>query len=265
MISLYKCPVCNIRLTEAKVEFFCPNNHHFDIAKEHYVNLLLPNQKASKEPGDNKEMLIARRAFLETGHYNPLIAEIIAGAQQIINPKTILDIGCGEGTYTNAFALAFKSGILYAMDIAKPAIQMAAKKYNAINFCVASAARLPYLDKGFDLVISIFAPYEIAEIKRILNPGGVFILVGPGPQHLQELAAIVYAKVAPHKMDLPNLEAFKLVSQTELNYSINLAANEIINLWKMSPYYWHTKADTTSEIATLKKVTADFKINAYQI
>ena len=43
--------------------FNCIQGHSFDIAREGYVNLLLPNQKHSKSPGDSKDMMESRRSF----------------------------------------------------------------------------------------------------------------------------------------------------------------------------------------------------------
>ncbi len=48
----------------------CAENHQFDCAKEGYVNLLPVQHKRSKDPGDNAEMMQARRQFLDAGHYH---------------------------------------------------------------------------------------------------------------------------------------------------------------------------------------------------
>lgn len=66
----YQCPLCNQTLIKTDSTLRCTNNHSFDFAKEGYVNLLPVQQKNSKQPGDSLEMVQARRAFLETGHYS---------------------------------------------------------------------------------------------------------------------------------------------------------------------------------------------------
>jgi len=73
-MSTLICPFCQSELlaTEHK-SYACENNHNFDLSKEGYLNLLPVNQKSSKDPGDNKMMISARREFLELGHYDPLI------------------------------------------------------------------------------------------------------------------------------------------------------------------------------------------------
>ena len=80
----------------------------------------------------------ARRAFLDAGHYQPL-RDAIAERLRHYAPTDLLDIGCGEGYYTHAFAaIASRS---WGLDVSKPAIRAAAKRYPQVNFCVASSQR----------------------------------------------------------------------------------------------------------------------------
>ncbi|MBV9230780.1 MAG: rRNA (guanine-N1)-methyltransferase, partial [Chloroflexi bacterium] len=101
---LLACPVCGAQFGSADKTLRCANGHSFDIAREGYVNLLL-----KKLPGDSKEMLVARRNFLERGCYRPLsdaINELVygclreqQGASDEAETANILDAGCGEGYY----------------------------------------------------------------------------------------------------------------------------------------------------------------------
>jgi len=78
----------------------CENGHSFDYAKEGYVHLLPVQLKKSLHPGDDKKMVMARRAFLAEGYYDfmrkALLEEISKHTHQ-----SLLDLGCGEGFYTN--------------------------------------------------------------------------------------------------------------------------------------------------------------------
>jgi len=69
---IFICPVCLSALTRTERSYVCEKGHVYDISKEGYVNLLLANQKNSREPGDSKEMLDARKSFLNKGYYKPL-------------------------------------------------------------------------------------------------------------------------------------------------------------------------------------------------
>jgi len=70
--KIFICPVCSSPLTLAAGAYSCGNRHSYDISKEGYVNLLLANQKQSRDPGDSKEMLDARKSFLNRGYYKSL-------------------------------------------------------------------------------------------------------------------------------------------------------------------------------------------------
>src|SRR5882724_7875626 len=97
-VSLLACPFCQGALEEMGKSLVCPNRHSFDIAREGYVNLL-----RKKLPGDTREMLVARRAFLERGFYQSLSDVlnqlVVTRIQEMEQAVYILDAGCGEGYY----------------------------------------------------------------------------------------------------------------------------------------------------------------------
>ena len=63
------CPNCRKPLLEEEKRWICPEGHSFDKAREGYVNLLF---RHGGTHGDNREMVLARRKFLDSGHYLPL-------------------------------------------------------------------------------------------------------------------------------------------------------------------------------------------------
>src|SRR4051812_16725214 len=142
---MWRCPVCHGPLREAERTWRCGEGHTYDVAKEGYVNLLITHQRRQREPGDSVEMLRARRAFLEAGHYAPLrdaLAERVPGG-------SVLDVGCGEGYYTRAVDTEVdraQAGV-WGVDIAKEAVRLAARRGGpGHRFAVASAYDLPVLD-----------------------------------------------------------------------------------------------------------------------
>src|SRR5690606_4067516 len=94
--SMYLCPLCQQPLHLSAKQYQCANRHSFDIAREGYVNLLPVQHKNSKDPGDNKDMMQARRDFLHAGWYAPL-AQAVSDTVTKLAPDTLLDLGCGEG------------------------------------------------------------------------------------------------------------------------------------------------------------------------
>ena len=80
------------------------------MAKEGYVNLLPVQHKRSRDPGDSAEMMQARRAFLDAGHYQPLRDAIVAQLRERLDDKAtaVLDIGCGETLSAGHFLCRFQ-------------------------------------------------------------------------------------------------------------------------------------------------------------
>jgi hypothetical protein len=54
----------------------CAGGHCFDIASQGYTHLLPVQNKRSRDPGDSKEMVAARRRFLDAGCYQPIAAAV---------------------------------------------------------------------------------------------------------------------------------------------------------------------------------------------
>jgi 23S rRNA (guanine745-N1)-methyltransferase len=66
------CPICAADLTRGGNTIACANRHTFDVAREGYGNLEGARGRVPRTPGDTREMLLARRRFLERGFYQPL-------------------------------------------------------------------------------------------------------------------------------------------------------------------------------------------------
>lgn len=72
-LSIWRCPKCRSGLYLNDGVWSCENKHSFDLARQGYTNLLLANKKGSNEPGDNREMIDARRNFLRKDFYIDLV------------------------------------------------------------------------------------------------------------------------------------------------------------------------------------------------
>ena len=72
------CPICGSKLNTLNKSLVCAGHHCFDIARQGYVNLLTVQQKHSLHPGDTREQVLSRRAFLEAGYYAPIAEALIA-------------------------------------------------------------------------------------------------------------------------------------------------------------------------------------------
>lgn len=259
----YSCPLCHAPLTRSGNSYLCPQRHQFDQAKEGYVNLLPVQHKRSREPGDSAEMMQARRAFLDAGHYQPL-RDAVSDKLRAIAPENLLDIGCGEGYYTHAFAA--KAGQTWGLDVSKTAVRYGAKRYPQVNFCVASSQRLPFDDNSMDVVVRIYAPCNPLELKRVVKPGGWVITVTPGPRHLMEMKGLIYSEIQLHAPHSEVIEGFSLVSHDALAYPMQLTGEEATTLLQMTPFAWRAKPEVWEALKreTQFNCQTDFAIHAWQ-
>lgn len=276
---ILKCPVCNLSLKRSEKQYVCINNHSYDIASKGYINLLLANQKKTKDPGDSKEMMEGRRDFLNKGYYNTLsekLNNVIIENVDGININ-ILDAGCGEGYFLSRLKEAIyriesnyienKKINFFGVDISKAAVTYAAKRDKKINFIVGSNFNLPIMSNTIDIIIRNFAPSDESELKRVLKDNGKLVVVTPGVQHLYGLKEILYVNARKHEEKEKNFEGFKLIQSTEVKYNIYVEDQEDVkNLIAMTPYYWtfdnsmREKANDTSKLST----DLDFNISVYE-
>ena len=243
---LYVCPVCGgpLQLHQSGKNYACQSQHSFDLAKEGYLNLLPVQHKHSREPGDSKLMMIARREFLEAGFYEPM-AKAVAMMIDANKPKDqsmrLLDLGCGEGYYSRKMASYCKHSeqiALHGIDIAKFAIAAAAKKQPKARFIVASSNRLPYPDQYFDFVVRVFAPSDDDELKRVLKSSGHLLTVTPGPRHLWQLKEFIYAEVKEHAPESPVPQGFERLAAQRISYKISPNPQQRMALLQMTPFAW---------------------------
>ncbi len=269
LLSLYKCPVCDDTLDLQPGYWCCANNHHFDVAREGYVNLLLAHQKKSKQAGDSKMMMQSRRQFLNSHYYDILpekLSELLS-VHSLPRPFLLLDVGCGEGYYSGFIHKNQPECQIWGVDISKPAIAAAAKRYSDISFFVASSYRLPVNDQAVDVLVKTYAPADPNEIFRVLAPGGLYISVIPGASHLLALKQLIYDTAKKHDEAEAIPDGFERLDQVVLRDSIEIDNNrDISNLLAMTPYFWQLSESRHQAIAALTALNTEinFIINIYR-
>src|SRR5579871_1012407 len=89
---------CHLPLERAEKRMICARGHSFDIARSGYTNLLQPQDRRSKQPGDTAAAVAARRRLHDRGATGPLLRGIadMIGARA---SDVVLDAGCGDGFY----------------------------------------------------------------------------------------------------------------------------------------------------------------------
>ncbi|MDT8386876.1 MAG: methyltransferase domain-containing protein [Thiogranum sp.] len=272
----WNCPVCGTSLQGQDRQLVCAQKHSFDIAKEGYVNLLPSHHKRSADPGDDRHMLDSRRAFLARGYYQPLVENLVDWCTRLAleagPPFAVLDTGCGEGYYTEAIAEAVVNALMPeqcwcgAIDIARHAVRMAARRTRLVHYAVASNAAIPLPSESIDCVLQIFAPGYAQEVLRILKPGGWFIAVTPGPRHLQGLRRLVYDQPREHTPAATDSSDLRHVERFHLDFTIQVQGKQDVNnLLAMTPYFWQASRTKQAAIAALDVLDTDvsFIIDSY--
>lgn len=265
--------MCGSELSVRATDAVCPNSHAFDRARSGYLNLLLSNKKQSAEPGDSVAMLQSRRAFLQAGFYDQMaeaataaVAPLLAGRRE----SHVADLGCGEGFFTARLrralaALEPPAPTIYGVDVSRPGVRMATSYDRDITWIVASLHRSPFLPQSLDVALSLFAPIDAADARRILRDDGALVTVTPGPDHLDALRIIIYSSVKPHPQTPAAMAGdtlFELSTSTRVRYPVVLeSATDIWHLLAMTPYAWHVNRDAKAHIATLTRL--ELTVDAY--
>ena len=270
------CPLDRQALQRAGASLRCPSGHSFDIAREGHTYLLPVQNKRSRDPGDSKEMVAARRRFLNAGYYQPIAAAVCAALLRDVDdapanaePLSCLDAGCGEGYYLRALAAATGHPLaLLGLDISKWAILAAARQERLGTWVVGSNANLPVLSHSLDQILCMFGFPVYPEFARVLKPGGILLQVDSGPEHLRELREIIYPTVKPERDKSPQVpEGFVLQQESALRFGLSLSTPEAIaDLLLMTPHLFRASAEGKALAAALERLelTVDVRLQTLE-
>lgn len=202
----------------------CPRGHSFDVARSGYINLLQPQDRRSKQPGDMPAAVAARRRLHDRGITAPLLSAIA----EMLAPSTndiVLDAGCGDGFYLGT--LARQTGCeAHGVDISIPAVDAAARRYPESEWIVANADRfLPYAGCSFSIVLSITARMNASEFRRVLRDDGRLLIAIPAPDDLIELRGAGRDRITRTVETFAN--GFTLVDQRRATITADLDAAAI--------------------------------------
>lgn len=263
-MGLFACPVCGEPLARTEKVCRCPRGHSYDVAKEGYVYLLPPNKRHSPDPGDSREMVAARRRFLEAGHYEGFsdrLNGLVCGNIETDRPA-VLDAGCGEGYYAGRLRdFLLGRGLapgLCGVDISKSAVRAAAKKYRGISFAVGSVFELPVLSGAADCVTDVFAPIVPGELLRVLRPGGLLALAVPSERHLYGLKELLYDKPYENERRETEYPGFAFLGRFPVRGELTLRGTQAISdLFAMTPYFRKTPRPGCERLLRAETLTTE--------
>jgi 23S rRNA (guanine745-N1)-methyltransferase len=210
---------CHMALVREKRLLRCARGHSFDVARSGYINLLGPQERRSKKPGDTAAAAGGRRRLHDRGVTEPVlraIAEIMAASPR----DSVLDAGCGDGFYLGILArqIGFDA---HGVDISIAAIDSAARRYRECEWIVANVDRfVPYANRSFSIVLSITARMNAGEFRRVLRDDGRLLVAVPGPEDLIELRSAGRDRVA-RTVETFSLD-FTLIDQHRISTAADL-------------------------------------------
>jgi len=261
------CPLDGEPLSQADTCWRCPAGHSFDVARQGYLHLLPVQKKRSLDPGDSKDMVAARRRFLNAGFYQPIaeaVGQAVTTSTDDTKPLACLDAGCGEGYYLRQLAASNMDMTLalVGVDISKWATLAAAKQDKRPRWLVGSNANLPVLSGTLNCVLCLFGFPVYSEFARVLKPGGILIQADAGPDHLRELREIIYPSLKPEKpsaIDAP--DGFSSLGTETLRYSLTLKSQDAVaDLLAMTPHFYRAPAERRVRAETLETLTVTVEV-----
>ena len=173
----------------------------------------------------------------------------VAGAGRWPYPKS-LEVGCGTGFFSLNLAQAGVLNEMHVSDVSPGMVQATIENGRRLGYevqgKVADLEKLPYPDQSFDLVIGHAVLHHIpdvalalAEIIRVLRPGGRFVICGEPTRYGDRIARRLSRAtwwLATRATHLPALRASWARPQEELDSSSRAAALEaVVDLHTFDP------------------------------
>ncbi len=261
-----RCPLCGLPLSRQDKVCRCENRHSFDVARQGYVNLLAVQQKHSLNPGDTREQVLSRRAFLEAGFYEPIARALCETAGELGAAGPILDVGCGEGYYSARLAESMGAE-LTGLDISKEAVRCAAAKYKNAQWVCATASHLPVADNSVGTLTSLFALTIPGEFRRVLKENGLYFQVLAAQDHLLGLKSVIYPELKLKEKDsVPELPGFALVRSLPVSFEFTVEGTQVQNLLSMTPHLYRISKEGAARLTATEALRdrASCLLNVYK-
>jgi ubiquinone/menaquinone biosynthesis C-methylase UbiE len=142
----------------------------------------------------SEDKLEARRSIWHDPPDGRGPATVAAEAVHAQAPGRILEIGCGTGAFALRMVTENPDAEVVATDQSPRLVELTAAR--GVPAEQADAQDLPFDDASFDVIVAMWMLYHVpdldralSEARRVLQPGGLFVAVTNGDEHLAELLA----------------------------------------------------------------------------
>lgn len=272
VLDLLCCPHCGGDLDRSDRTLICDRGHAFDIARQGYVSLL---SGASKIAGDSAEMIAAREQFLDGGHFDRLRAAVADATAAAGAPDpAVLEVGAGTGHYLATVLDALPGAPGLGVDVSKAAARKLARSHPRAGAVVADVwTQLPVRDHAVSHALSIFAPRNAAELRRVLRADGELVVLTPTERHLRELVDLLsMVRVDENKTERLGAAMaghFDRVDRTAVEYPMTLTHAAVDQLVAMGPSARHlgerARAAAIAALPETVTVTASVTVGRYRL
>jgi SAM-dependent methyltransferase len=142
---------------------------------------------------------LTARASLYEETTGPFAGDVAFEAVAELSPRRMLEVGCGTGWFAARVRDEVGAAVV-AVDQSARMVELA--RAAGVDARVADVQELPFEDASFDCVAANWMLYHVpdldrglAEIARVLQPGGRLVAITNGKDHLLELWRLVGADV----------------------------------------------------------------------
>jgi ubiquinone/menaquinone biosynthesis C-methylase UbiE len=143
------------------------------------------------------EGTVTGNTYDKYGSSNPVVRRLMAGFERTLEelfaqaaPRSVLDVGCGEGVLTHKWAQRLGDGRVVGIDLEDPRLQAewAARQAPNLTYRAMKAENLPFADGEFALATAIevleHVPdpgHTVAEMARVARGGHLLVSVPREP------------------------------------------------------------------------------------
>jgi len=134
---------------------------------------------------------LAARKAVYTEVTGPDPREIVFDAVAAVAPRSMLEVGCGEGELAERILRELDADLV-AIDQSERMVELT--RARGVDARVADVRELPFEDEAFDVAVAAWVLFHVRELDRavdelarVLRPGGRLVAVTNASDHLREV------------------------------------------------------------------------------